>query len=41
MHYRMGTIELAASGVLSGAVLVSVGLDDLAELVADERHALI
>jgi cystathionine beta-lyase/cystathionine gamma-synthase len=39
-HFRMGTVELAAAGVQSGAVRVSVGLEDPADLLADVRQAL-
>jgi len=39
-HFRMGTVELAAAGVQPGAVRVSVGLEDPADLLADLRQAL-
>ncbi len=39
-HFRMGTVELAAAGVHPGAVRVSVGLEDPADLLADLRQAL-
>jgi cystathionine beta-lyase/cystathionine gamma-synthase len=39
-HYRMSTAELAAAGVQSGTVRVSVGLEDPGDLIADLRQAL-
>ena len=39
-HFRMCTVELAAAGVHPGAVRVSVGLEDPADLLADLRQAL-
>jgi cystathionine beta-lyase/cystathionine gamma-synthase len=39
-HYNMSAAELAAAGVASGTVRVSIGLEDPRDLIADLRQAL-
>jgi methionine-gamma-lyase len=39
-HYKMSANELAAAGIGPGAVRVSVGLEDPADLIADLKQAL-
>jgi len=39
-HYNMSLDELAAAGVTPGTVRVSVGLEDVADLLADLKQAL-
>ena len=39
-HHKMSAHELAAAGVTTGTVRVSVGIEDPADLVADLRQAL-
>jgi cystathionine beta-lyase/cystathionine gamma-synthase len=39
-HHRMSMAELRASGVEPGTVRLSVGLEDVRDLIADLRQAL-
>jgi methionine-gamma-lyase len=39
-HYRMSTVELAAAGVAPGTVRMSIGLEDLGDLIAELKLAL-
>jgi cystathionine beta-lyase/cystathionine gamma-synthase len=39
-HYRMGTAELAAAGIVPGTVRMSIGLEDQGDLLADLKAAL-
>jgi cystathionine beta-lyase/cystathionine gamma-synthase len=40
-HHHMGTAELAAVGITAGTVRMSVGLEDVRDLIADLQQALV
>ncbi|MEE8199804.1 MAG: aminotransferase class I/II-fold pyridoxal phosphate-dependent enzyme [Candidatus Acidoferrales bacterium] len=39
-HYRMSRAELAAAGITPGTLRLSIGIEDLADLIADLKQAL-